>query len=304
MRGSFNGVVTEFRLKMHTVSGPLPPMLNNLQNHRFVYSGSGFRIRLGLVAAACVVALGLLSASGQQLVKAKDGSGVVGFKDTPKLPWCEWLVHDPDRPAPKRVDPGKAGPPAPVPADAIVLFDGKDTSQWEASDWKVEDGCLVAVSGVLRSKQAFGNAQIHVEWMTPAGFEGPWDNRGNNGVVLMGLYEIQIFDSYNEKLYPDGQAAAIYGQTPPLVNVTRPPGEWQSYDIFFTAPVFENGQLKQPARVTMLHNGVLVHLNEPIHGEIAYRSLPQYRRQISKGPLAFAAHGCPVRFRNVWVRPL
>ena len=140
--------------------------------------------------------------------------------------------------------------------------------------------------------------------MAPAGFEGPWYNRGNNGVLLMGLYEIQIFDSYNEKIYPDGQAAAIYGQTPPLVNVSRPPGEWQTFDIVFTAPVFEGGKLAQPARVTMFHNGVLVQNNETIHGEVAHRGVPEYKSQISKGPLVFGGHGCPVRFRNVWVRPL
>jgi hypothetical protein len=237
-------------------------------------------------------------------VTAKDGSGVYGYKDTPKLPWCEWLVHDADRPAPKRVDPGKAGPPAAVPADAIVLFDGKDTSQWQASDWKLADGCLVSGNAVLKSKREFGDMQLHLEWMAPANFEGPWYNRGNNGVLLMGLYEIQIFDSFNEKIYPDGQAAAIYGQTPPLVNVTRPPGEWQTFDLFFTAPVFAGGKLARPARVTLLHNGVLVQLNETIHGEVAHRALPEYKTQAIKGPVAFGGHGCPVRFRNIWVRPL
>ncbi len=265
---------------------------------------TSFRPWPSLTALSVAALLAPLSASAQELIKAKDGSGVYGYKDTPKLPWCNWLVHDPDRPAPKRVDPGKAGPPSPAPADAHILFDGKDAGQWEASDWKVEDGCLVSGGQVLKSKELFGNAQIHVEWMAPAGFEGPWYNRGNNGVLLMGLYEIQIFDSYNEKLYPDGQAAAIYGQTPPLVNVTRPPGEWQTFDLVFTAPVFKDGQLAQPARVTLFHNGVLVQLNETIHGEVAHRAVPAYKTQASKGPLAFGGHGCPVRFRNLWVRPL
>lgn len=262
----------------------------------------GFNPVLSAITCAALFACG--SSLAQDLVKARDGSGVYGYKDTPKLPWCDWLVHDPDRPAPKRVAPGKAGPPVPAPADAVILFDGKDTSRWEASDWRVEDGCLVSGDQVLRSKETFGNAQIHVEWMAPAGFAGPWYNRGNNGVLLMGLYEIQIFDSYNENIYPDGQAAAIYGQTPPLVNVTRPPGEWQTFDILFTAPVFKDGQLAQPGRVTMLHNHVLVHLNEIIHGEVAHRAVPEYKSKVSRGPLAFGGHGCPVRFRNVWVRPL
>ncbi len=238
------------------------------------------------------------------LVYAKDGSGVYGYKDTPKLPWCQWLVHDPDRPAPKRINPGPAPQPAPVPSDAIVLFDGKDLAQWEPSDSKVVDGCIVAGDGMLTSKQKFGNLQLHVERMAPAGFEGPWYNRGNNGVFLMGLFEIQIFDSYNERIYPDGQAAAIYGQTPPLVNATRPPGEWQTYDIVFTAPVFDGDRLARPARVTVFHNGVLVQLNEEIHGETGHRIVPEYKHKVSQGPLGFGGHGCPVRFRNIWLRPL
>ncbi len=249
-------------------------------------------------------ALGPGSALAADLVHAKDGSGVYGYKDTPKLPWCEWLVHDPDRPAPPRVNPGPPLPPAPAPSDAVVLFDGKNLDQWQPHKWKLDNGEIVAGEGNLTSKATFGDCQIHVEWLAPANFQGPWYDQGNNGVMLMGLYEIQIFDSYNEKLYPDGQAAAIYGQTPPLVNVTRPPGQWQTYDIFFTAPKFADGQLKEPARVTMLHNGVLVHLNEPIHGETGHRIVPEYKQQVSSGPLAFNGHGCPVRFRNIWVRRL
>jgi len=245
---------------------------------------------------------GLLAAD---LVHAQDGSGVYGYKDTPVLPWCGYHVHDPDRPAPPRVSPGSAPAPAPAPADAVVLFDGRDLSQWEPTECTLVEGNIVASgSGNLRSKAVFGDCQIHVEWMAPAHFEGPWYNRGNNGVFLMGLYEIQIFDSYNEKLYPDGQAASIYGQTPPRVNACRPPGEWQSYDIVFTAPRFANGQLTQPARITMFHNGMLVHLEEPIRGETGHRIQPQYTKQVSEGPLAFGGHGCPVRFRNIWVRRL
>ena len=244
------------------------------------------------------------AASAADLVHAKDGSGVYGYKDTPKLPWCGYLVHDADRPAPRRINPGPALAPGAPPSDAIVLFDGKDLGKWQATEWKLVDGCIEATGGNLTSKESFGNCQIHVEWMAPANFKGPWYNQGNNGVMLMGLYEIQIFDSWNEKIYPDGQAAAIYGQTPPLVNACRPPGEWQSFDIVFTAPVFADGKLARPARVTMFHNDVLVHLNEEIHGEIGHRVLPEYRQKISKGPLVFGGHGCPVRFRNVWVRPL
>lgn len=238
------------------------------------------------------------------MVYAKDGSGVYGYKDTPKLPWGDYVVHDPDRPAPPRINPGPAPAPAPVPSDAVVLFDGNDLAKWQSSDWKVVDGCIQAGSGRLATKENFGDCQIHIEWMAPANFDGPWYNRGNNGVLLMGLYEIQIFDSYNEKLYPDGQAAAIYAQTPPLVNACRKPGEWQSFDIAFTAPVFEGEKVAQPARVTMFHNGVLVHLNEEVRGETGHRTLPAYKRKVSQGPLALSGHDCPVRFRNIWIRPL
>lgn len=238
------------------------------------------------------------------LVQAKDGSGVYGYKHTPVLPWCGFRVHDPDRPAPKRIDPGPAVAPAPAPADAVVLFDGKDLSQWQPSDWKVVDGCIEAVNANLSSKQNFGSFQLHLEWMAPANFQGPWYNRGNNGVLLHGLYEIQIFDSYNEKIYPDGQAAAIYGQTPPLVNVTRKPGEWQTFDIMFVAPKFEGDKVVQPARVTMLHNGALVHLNQEVYGVTGHQILPAYKPKTSTGPITFYGHGCPVRFRNVWVRPI
>lgn len=268
-----------------------------------------------LLAAVVLLGLGFFGSSVRGaindlpdfLVYAKDGSGVYGHKDSPKLSWCEWRLHDPDRPAPRRIDPGKAGPPAPIPADAIVLFDGKNLDQWQPTDHTIQDGFLVAPvksKSMLTSKQEFGSVQIHVEWMAPAGFVAPWDERGNNGVLLMGRYEIQIFDSYNEKIYPDGQAAAIYGETPPLVNVTRPPGEWQTYDIFFTVPVFEDGKVVRPGRVTMLHNGVLVHLETEIHDQRRPRDIPETGRVAGKGPLVLGAHNCPVRFREIWVRPL
>ena len=258
-----------------------------------------------LIGFSFIGSVGLTNSMAADLVYAKDGSGVYGYRDTTKLPWCQWLVHDPDRPAPKRVDPGQPAPPAPVPSDAIVLFDGKDVSKWKAlGDWKVADGCLVSGNSHFATKDSFGDMQLHLEWLAPAGFEGPWYNRGNNGVMLMGRYEIQIFDSFNEKIYPDGACAAIYGQTPPLVNATRPPGQWQTYDILFTAPRFAGEKLVAPARVTLLHNGVLVQLNEEIHGETGHRVVAAYTEKTSQGPLGFGGHGCPVRFRNIWLRPL
>jgi hypothetical protein len=240
-----------------------------------------------------------------ELIHAKDGSGVYGYDDTPVLPWCGYKVHDANRPAPKRVNPGPAqAEPSTPPSDAIVLFDGKDLSRWLPGGARLVDGTIEATGGNFSTKEKFGSCQIHLEWMAPAHFSGPWYNQGNNGVFLMGLFEIQIFDSFNEKIYPDGQAGAIYGQTPPLVNATRPPGEWQTYDIVFIAPQFSEGKLKQPARVTLFHNGLLAQLNEEIHGETGHRILPEYKHPISTGPLVLGGHDCPVRFRNIWVRPL
>ena len=262
------------------------------------------RLTAVMLGLACVVWGEALPSLPEGLVYARDGSGVFGYKTTPKLPWCEWLVHDADRPAPPRVDPGPALPPAPAPGDARVLFDGASLEAWRKPAWPVENGELVAGAGQLASREEFGDCQIHIEWLAPADFKGPWHDRGNNGVLLMGLYEIQIFESYHEKLYPDGQAAAIYGQTPPRVNASRPPGQWQTFDMVFTAPVFEDGVLKRPAALTLFHNGVLVHLNATIHGETRHLALPAYTRPVQTGPLVLLGHNCPVRFRNIWVRRL
>jgi hypothetical protein len=262
------------------------------------------------VLTRCCAAMTLVALSvpplavGQELVKAKDGSGVFGYKHTPVQPWSGFHVHDPDRPLPPKVDVGPAPEPARPPSDAVVLFDGKSLDAWQPATWRLVDGCIEAASGDLVSKQDFGDCQIHLEWMAPAGFESPWYNQGNSGVNLMGLYEIQIFDSYNEPIYPDGMAASVYGQVPPLVNACRPPGQWQAYDIVFHAPVFKDGKLERPARVTVFHNGVLVQLETEIHGEVKHAGLPAYTQQRSTGPLAFGGHDCPVRFRNIWVRPL
>jgi hypothetical protein len=239
-----------------------------------------------------------------KLVQAKDGSGIVGYKDTPILPWCGYHVHDPDRPAPPKVTPGPHAAAA-APSDAVVLFDGKDLSQWKTSDWKIENGELIAVSGDLTTNQAFGDCQLHIEWQAPDPPQGQMFDRGNNGVMLMGLFEIQVYDSYTEKLYPDGQAASVYGQTPPRVNACRKPGQWQSFDIIFFAPVFKDGTLEKPAYVTVLHNGVLVHHNQEIYGPTGHRILPRYDKPIpGKLPLSLSAHNNPVRFRNIWIRPL
>ena len=258
-------------------------------------------VTISIALTLSIILICSVTIAAAELVKAKDGSGIPGYKDTPVLPWCGYHVHDPDRPAPPKVTPGRRRG---APSDAVVLFDGDDLAQWQDSDWKIEDGELIAVSGALMTKEAFGDCQLHLEWQAPnPPVGGEWD-RGNNGVVLMGLFEIQVFDTYTVQLYPDGQAASVYGQTPPLVNACRPPGQWQTYDIIFFAPVFENGKLVKPAYVTVLHNGVLVHHNQQIYGATGHRIMPKYDQPIAKGPLKLSSHHNPVRFRNIWIRPL
>lgn len=202
----------------------------------------------------------------------------------------------------KMVDPGAPGG---RPADAIVLFDGKDLSQWEGGDrWKIENGVAISRGGGITSKQSFGDVQVHVEWAAPEKIEGAGQGRGNSGLYLMGRYEVQILDSWNNPTYVDGQAASIYKQSPPLVNASRKPGEWQTYDIIFRAPVFQGGKLAKPAHVTVLHNGVAVQNNFEIEGTTAWDAPPAYQEHPAKQPLHIQFHGNPVRFRNLWVREL
>ena len=233
-----------------------------------------------------------------------------GYRDTPRLP-DGFRVHDADRPRPPVVDPGPApSAPAKPPADAIVLFDGADLDAWQgrggAAKWDlVGDAMRVNGTGDIRTKQTFGDCQLHVEWSAPLPVKGDSQGRGNSGVFFFGRYEVQILDSYDNPSYADGQAAALYGQKPPLVNACRPPGEWNVYDIVFVAPRFgDDGSLLSPARVTVMHNGIVVQLDEHMLGPSAHRSLPKYQAHEPKGPIRLQDHGNPVRFRNIWVRPL
>lgn len=256
-------------------------------------------LRAGLLVTLFATAL---PAADHPLVNAKDGSGVFGYKDTPVQPWSGYPVHDPDRPAPPRVQPGRVV--AAPPSDALVLFDGKDLSAFKATKWKLGKGYVEATDGDLATREDFEDCQLHLEWLTPPP-AGDVMNRGNNGVLLMGIFEIQVFDSYNTKIYPDGQAASVYGQTPPLVNATLPPGEWQSFDIVFLAPRFRDGKLERNPRVTVFHNGVLVQHDQEIYGTVKHRELPgEIPPGMTKGPVVLNGHHCPVRFRNLWVRRL
>jgi len=227
----------------------------------------------------------------------------------------QFRIHDPARPRPPIVDPGSASTPqqpGKPPSDAVILFDGRDVSNWRAMDgspakWVIKDGVMESVkgSGYVRTLQAFGDCQLHVEWATPAKVEGKSQGRGNSGVFLMNTYEVQVLDSFNNDTYPDGQASAVYGQYPPQVNASRGPAEWQTYDIVFHRPHFdEEGKVVRSARVTVLHNGVLVQDNVEIVGPTTWMNRPPYRPHPDKMPLALQDHGNPVRFRNIWVREL
>lgn len=233
-----------------------------------------------------------------------------GYQNTPLIPGTNWHVHDNRRPYPPVVTPG-AFVSVPAPADAVVLFDGTNMDKWckgdgKPSGWRIVDGYMEAVpkQGSIRTKDNFGSIQLHVEWASPYPPKGTSQGRGNSGVIIMGRYEIQVLDSYESTTYADGQAAAVYGQCPPLVNVCRKPGEWQSYDIFFTAPEFnEDGSLKKPAYVTVIHNGVLVHNHVEILGPTGHKSIGKYSRH-GKAPLSLQDHGNPTRYKNIWVRSL
>ncbi len=193
-------------------------------------------------------------------------SGVIGFAVSQSIPQIQWGIHDPNRPLPPVVDPGPAGPPGPAPSDAVMLFNGKDLDQWtdnkgNPAKWKVENGYMevAAKAGSIQTKRGFGDCQLHVEWAVPVEVKGESQERGNSGVFLMNIYEVQVLDSFNNETYPDGQCGAVYKQHAPLVNACRAPGQWQSYDILFHAPRFDAaGKKTTPGDVTVLLNGVLI----------------------------------------------
>ncbi len=222
-----------------------------------------------------------------------------------------WKSHDMARPTPPVVQPAQLSLPVPPPSDAQVIFDGKDLSQWQhrdgrAAGWKVENGYMEVAAGEedIWSKAVFGDVQLHVEWSTPRS-ERVGQAMGNSGVYLMGLYEVQVLNSYRSETYADGQAGAIYGQFPPLVNASLPPETWQSYDIVFRRPRFDpNGEVLQPARVTLFHNGVLAQDSVELAGPTDWLHPRPYTSHADQLPLRLQDHGSPSRFRNIWVRRL
>jgi hypothetical protein len=233
----------------------------------------------------------------------------VGYEDTPYLPGGKWRVHDKFRPVPDEITPGKPSTQAQVgsaPSDAIVLFDGSSLEAFDGGPWDLKDGVMtVNGKGDVRTKQSFGDVQLHVEWRSPDEPNAKSQGKGNSGVFLMGRYEIQVLNSYRNRSYADGQAASLYGQKPPDVNATLPTGMWQSYDIIFKAPRFdEDGKLSSPAVATVLHNGVLVQNHVELLGPTSHRSLPNYKAHAMKLPIKLQDHGNKVSYRNIWVREL
>jgi len=204
---------------------------------------------------------------------------------------------------PAVVTPGKNGGP---PSDAVVLFDGKDFSAWDGAEhWKIEDGAMVTGKGDIRTKAGFGDCQLHIEWSSPTPATGTGQGRGNSGIFFMDTYELQVLDSYDNKTYFDGQAGAIYKQTPPQVNAMLLPGTWNAYDVIWTAPRFnDDGSLKSPAAITALQNGVLILNHFELKGDTPYSAPPKYTKHADRLPFRLQDHGNPTRFRNIWVREI
>lgn len=244
----------------------------------------------------------------------KDANGAtIGFTKLADIPGTPWKIHDAARPHPPVVTPGAT--PAQPPADAVVLFDGKDLSKWDQvrngqkgpATWPVRDGYFEtgAGSGSIVTKEKFGDVQLHVEWATPSPARGFSQDRGNSGIKFMDVYELQVLDSFESVTYADGQAGAIYGQDPPLVNAAKKPGEWQTYDIVFEAPVFQNNQAVKPAYLTVFWNGVLIHNRRAVMGPTSpTRTVHAYVPHDAELPITLQDHAHPVHYRNVWARRL
>ncbi|MEM0964586.1 MAG: DUF1080 domain-containing protein [Verrucomicrobiota bacterium] len=230
-----------------------------------------------------------------------------GYNENPLIPGSTWKIHDNARPTPPRVSPSpyvkQEGNRA--PSDAEILFDGTSLDRFWTNEWSVKEGHIVAGTGSLVSSKSYGDFQMHLEFRSPdpAVVDRP-GKMGNSGIYIMGRYELQIFDSYSCKNYADGSCGAIYGQTPPLVNASRPPGEWQTFDIYFNAPVFEGDELVSPARITVLHNGVFVHVNTEIIAPTGHNKPKAYTPHEPRRPFFLQGSKCPVEFRNIWIRDL
>jgi hypothetical protein len=253
-----------------------------------------------------IIGLAVVATSTLASLAVETGNAVPGSLSP------RWFQHDVRRPKPLVVEPAEELIPSKPPRDAIILFDGTNLDAWKSREggpakWKVVDGTLETIpgSGIIETKRSFGDIQLHVEWATPKPAVGKGQDRGNSGIFLMGQFEIQVLDSYNAETYADGQAGAIYGQYPPLFNASRPPGEWQSYDIAFRRPRFDSsGKLLEPARITVLQNGILIQNNEEPFGPTSWLKWLPYTDRGDRGPIALQDHDHPVHFRNIWLREM
>jgi hypothetical protein len=272
-------------------------------------------------SAACLIMLSVSTRATAADSPPADADQIDGFRDTPIIPGTKWHLHDPDRPQPRVVAPGATfSQGAPAPSDAEILFGGTDLAKWQNNrgqdaTWKVQDGYVetAARGGGIRTRGEWADFQLHVEWSTPNPPRGSGQGRGNSGILINGMYEVQVLDSYRAKTYPDGQAGAIYGQSPPLVNASKAPGEWQTYDIIFESPRWDDkGQLVKKACITVLHNGVVIQnryeftgSTDGISREVPWKSLSKY---VGPHPpevfIELQDHNNPVRYRNIWIRQL
>jgi hypothetical protein len=266
-------------------------------------------------------ALGVRAQNKQQTAPGPSSTGpsdqMAGSPVGDQLPGQKWKVHDRSRPQARKVTPGLPLADERPSSDAIVLFDGKDLTQWGTqgrdgqvteAKWKAENGYVEMVprSGSLITKAAFGDCQLHLEWMTPTGTDATrrGQMRGNSGVILMKRYEVQVLSSFDNITYADGAAGGIYGLYPPLVNPCRPEGEWNSYDIVFRAPKFDGETLLKPAFLTLLFNGLVVHDHVELLGSTDTLPIAKYQPHPEEEPFLLQGHAGPVRYRNIWIRRL
>lgn len=246
------------------------------------------------------------------IIAACQQNTTTAVADTKDTATVQWKIHDMNRPRPQTVEPLAQTLPAPAPKNAIMLFDGKDFSHWVAKDsgdvkWKLENGYMEIVPGTgeIISKDKFGDMFLHVEWASPIDSARKGQDRGNSGIFFMHQYELQVLDSYNADTYADGQAGALYGQAPPRFNACTPPGEWNAYDITFRRPRFNaDGSLLTPARISVIHNGILIQDNEEYKGPTSWLKYLPYKKHDDQMPIALQEHNCKVKYRNIWAVPL
>jgi len=276
-------------------------------------TGIGAILVIAVMSSGCSLGLGADSAAGPNPPAGRRGAQ----RQYVQTDTGRWLVHDMNRPVPPVVDPGPEPAPVRAPSDAMVLFDGTEASlanwsdtQGNPSRWRIGEGFMESVKGAgsIQTKAQFGSCQLHVEFATPSRVQGSSQGRGNSGVFLQGMYEVQVLDSYENRTYADGQCAALYGRAVPLVNACRPPGQWQTFDILYHRPTFgPDGRVVRKAIFTVLHNGVLVQDHVELEGGTVWvgpYAVTDYVAHGDKGPIQLQDHSNPVRFRNIWIRPL